>query len=89
MNDIIKMQNQLDAINKQIFERAINNNAGRIKIGGTINALDNLEIDGIQNDKIISRIKTADSMIAFYQNGGNVTKCKTVASKRMKRLYNA
>jgi len=79
---------QLDAINKQIFEQAIIENKGRYKMADNIVALDNLEVNAIENDKIISRIKTADSMIAFYQNGGNITKCKTVVSKRMKRLYN-
>jgi hypothetical protein len=51
--------------------------------------LDNLEIDGISNDKIISKIVSVNASIDFLSNGGKITKCKTVVSKRMKRLYNA
>lgn len=86
---VSELQRQLALVNKAIFEQDIIQNKGRFIISNSIKALDNLEIDGISNDKIISKIVSVNASIDFLSNGGKITKCKTVVSKRMKRLYNA
>ena len=78
---------QLAELDKRIFEQAIIENNGRVKMNTSIKALDNLEVDAIQNQKYIDRIISVNAMIDYRSNGGNITKCRTVTSKRMKRLY--
>jgi len=82
---------QLESLNKEIskmeYAEAVNANKGRYKMSNDIKALDNLEVDAIQNQKYIDRIISVNAMIDYRSNGGNITKCRTVTSKRMKRLY--
>jgi len=78
---------QLSELDKQIFEAAIIENNGRVKMVSNVSTLDNLEVDAIQNQKYIDRIISVNASIDFLSNGGRVTICKPVVSKRMKRLY--
>lgn len=74
-------------LDKQIFEAAIMENNGRVKMVSNISTLDNLEVDAIQNQKYIDRIISVNASIDYLSNGGRVTICKPVVTKRMKRLY--
>ena len=85
---VSELELQLALINKAIFESAIIENKGRYIISDSINSLDNLEVDAIQNQKYISRIISVNASIDFLSNGGNITRCKPVVNKRMKRMYN-
>ena len=80
---------QLNALNKTIsqieYSEAIKNNNTRTN---SIIELDNLEVDAIQNQKYIDRIISVNAMIDFHNSNKNITKCKPVLTKRMKRLYN-
>ena len=66
---------QLAELDKKIFEQAIIENKGRYKISNDIKALDNLEVDAIQNQKYIDRIISVNAMIDFHNKGGIITKC--------------
>ena len=83
---------QLAIINKTIsqmeYNDAIISNKGNVKMVSNIVALDNLEVDAIQNQKYIDRIISVNASIDFLSNGGIITRCKTVVNKRMKRMYN-
>ena len=85
---VSELERRLALVNKAIFEAAIIENKGRYIISDSIKALDNLEIDGIANDKIISKIISVNASIDFLSSGGIITRCKPVVTKRMKRLYN-
>jgi hypothetical protein len=67
---------QLAELDKKIFEQAIIENKGRVKMNTSIKALDNLEVDAIQNQKYIDRIISVNAMIDYRLNGGTVTVCK-------------
>jgi len=67
---------QLAELDKKIFEAAIIENKGRYKMSNDIKALDNLEVDAIQNQKYIDRIISVNAMIDFHNNGGRITVCK-------------
>ena len=66
---------QLAELDKKIFEAAIIENKGRYKIGTGIVAVNDLEVDAIQNQKYIDRIISVNAMIDFHNNGGRITKC--------------
>lgn len=82
---------QLESLNKEIsvmeYNDAIISNKGRYKVVNNIVTLDNLEVDAIQNQKYIDRIISVNASIDYLSNGGIITKCKPVVTKRMKRLY--
>ena len=66
---------QLAELDKKIFEQAIIENNGRVKMNTSIKAVDNLEVDAIQNQKYIDRIISVNAMIDFHNKGGIITKC--------------
>jgi hypothetical protein len=87
MSNLALLQAQLDIINKKIFSENIAQNNGRVKMVSNIVAVDNLEIDAIQNQKIIDKIESVNAMIDFYNKGGNVQIIPAKGNKRLKRLY--
>ena len=86
-NCVSELERQLALVNKAIFEAAIIENGGRVKMNTTINAVDNLEVDGIQNQKYIDRIISVDAMIEFHKNGGIITKCKPRKIKQSEKTW--
>ena len=78
---------KLAELDKKIFEAAIIENNNRVKMVSNISTLDNLEVDAIQNQKYIDRIISVNASIDYLSNGGRITICKPVVTKRMKRLY--
>lgn len=83
----IQLQNQLDSLNKLIFETAVRENAGRYKVNENVAAVENDITERIENEKIIEKIKSVNAMIDFHQNGGLIQRCEMKVTKRMKRLY--